>query len=108
MLSLLLKGPFNSLSPSLPPPPDLPGIQDTGTFITPLKILKRTDLIFFFLPVPPFREISPVMGHQGFMPAVTHRWLQSQDSLPGCLSQHLPWAQMAPSAKFKAWLWGGL
>lgn len=48
MLSLLLKGPFNSLSPSLPSPPDLPGIQDTGTFITPLKILKRTDLIFFF------------------------------------------------------------
>lgn len=105
MLSLLLKGPFNSLSPSLPPPPDLPGIQDTGTFITPLKTLKGTDLFFFFLPVPPLREMSPLTSHQAYVPAVTHRRLRPQDNLPvGLLSQD----RVAPRARFKAWQWGGL
>lgn len=109
MLSLLLKGPFNSLSPSLPPPPDLPGIQDTGTFITPLKTLKGTNLFFFFLPVPPLREMSLLTGHQSYVPAVTHKPLRPQDNLPvGLLSQHLLWAQMAPRVRFKAWQREGL
>lgn len=106
MLSLLLKGPFNSLSPFLPPPPDLPGIQDTGTFIIPLKTLKGTD---FFFPFPPVREMSPLTHHQADMPVVTQRWLKPRDSLPvGLLSQRLLQAQMVSRARFKAWQWGRL
>lgn len=111
MLSLLLKGLFNSLSPSFPPPPDLPGIQDTGTFITPLKTLKGTDLSFFFFfsPVPPLREMSPLTGHQAYVPAVMHRQLWPQDSPPvGLFGQHLLRARMIPRARFKVWQWGGL
>lgn len=41
------------------------------------------------------------MGHRALVPAVTHRQLQSWDSLSGgSPSQHLPWAQVAPSARF--------
>lgn len=80
MLSPLLKGPFNSLSPS-PPSLDLPGMQDTGTFITPLQTWKGTDL--FFACSTPCRALSPLLSHQAYVPAAMHTQLRHQDSSSG-------------------------
>lgn len=67
--SQLLKGPFNPL-PASTPPLDLPGMQDTGTFITPLQALKGTD--HFCACSTPHGEPSAPPGHQAYVPLATH------------------------------------
>lgn len=67
--SQLLKGPFNPL-PASTPPLDLPGMQDTGTFITPLQALKGTD--HFCACSTPHGEPPAPLGHQAYVPLATH------------------------------------
>lgn len=75
--SRLLKGPFNSLSASTPPL-DLPGMQDTGTFITPLQAFRGTD--HFCACSTPHRELSALLGHQAYVPLATRTLPRHQDS----------------------------